>query len=144
MIVSIVAGLLLGTPIAAEAHRVQIDHRGQSVDVTYRSAVDVSHKQVGAVGAPGRPTALRCAWTAAVDVHREARHAAGHVMTRTISAAAPLTGSRPGWCDTQRDAIAQDVAAKSGKVRDHLLAVAERDQDALVAELDAAHDRART
>ncbi|MEH3120585.1 MAG: hypothetical protein PGN16_01195 [Sphingomonas phyllosphaerae] len=147
MIVSIVAGLLLGTPIAPvpadAAHRVQLDHRGQQVDVTYRSAVDVTHKQVGAVGAPGRPSALRCAWTASVDVHREARHAAGHVMARTISAEAPLTGSRPGWCATQRHAIAQDVAARSGKVRDHLLAVAARDQDALVAELDAAHDRVR-
>lgn len=147
MIVSIVAGLLLGTPFAPvtadAAHRVQMDHRGQRVDVTYRSEVDVAHKQVGAVGAPGRPSALRCAWTASVDVHREARHAAGHVMARTISADAPLTGSRPGWCDTQRDAIAQDVAARSGKVRDHLLAVAARDQDALVAELDAAHDRVR-
>ncbi len=143
MIVSIVAGLLLGTPIADDAHRVQLDHRGQRVDVTYRSAVDVRHKQLGAVGAPGRPSALRCAWSASVDVHREARHPAGHVMTRTISAQAPLTGSRPGWCDTQRDAIAQDVAARSGAVRDHLLAVATRDQDALVAELDAAHDKVR-
>lgn len=144
MIVSIVAGLLLGSPVADEAHRMQIDHRGQKVDVTYRSAVDVSHKQVGAVGAPGRPSALRCAWTASVDVHREARHAAGHVVARTISAETPLTGSRPGWCDTQRDAIAQEVATKSGKVREHLMAVAARDQNALVAELDAAHDRARS
>ena len=144
MILTIVAGLMLGTPLAAEAHRVQFDHRGQQVDVTYRSDVDVRHKQLGAVGAPGRPSALRCAWTASVDVHREARHAAGHVVARTISAEAPLTGSRPGWCDTQRDAIARDVAARSGAVRDHLLAVAERDQDALVAELDAAHDRARS
>lgn len=147
MIVSIVAGLLLGTPIAPvtadAAHRVQMDHRGQQVDVTYRSAVDVTHKQIGAVGAPGRPSALRCAWNASVDVHREARHAAGHVMARTISADTALTGSRPGWCATQRDAIAQDVAARSGKVRDHLLAVAARDQDHLVAELDAAHDRVR-
>lgn len=143
MIVSIVAGLLLGTPIAEEAHRVQMDHRGQQVDVTYRSAVDVRHKQVGAVGAPGRPSALRCAWTASVDVHREARHAAGHVLTRRISADAPISGTRPGWCDAQRGAIAQEIAAKTGEVREHLLAVAERDQAAMLAELDAAHDRTR-
>ncbi|KTT72843.1 hypothetical protein NS334_08340 [Sphingomonas endophytica] len=135
---------MLGSPVAAEPHRVQLDHRGQRVDVTYRSDVDVTHKQVGAVGAPGRPSALRCAWTASVNVHREARHAAGHVVARTISSEAPLTGSRPGWCATQGDAIAQDVAAKSGRVRDHLLAVAARDQDALVAELDAAHDTSRS
>ncbi len=46
------AGLLLGTPIATDAHRVEIDHKGQRVDVTYRSDVAVKHKQIGAAG-PG-------------------------------------------------------------------------------------------
>lgn len=139
----IVAGLLLGAT-ASDAHRVEIDHRGQRVDVTYRSDVDVAHKQVGAVGAPGRPTSLRCAWTANVSVHREARSAAGHVLARTIASDAPIEGSRPGWCKGQRGAIAQEVAARSGAVRDHLLAAAARDQEALALELDAAHAPVRS
>ncbi|MBB3694321.1 hypothetical protein [Sphingomonas sp. BK580] len=151
MYVPLIAGLALAltatepVPAAAPdtAHQVQLDHRGQRVDVTYRSDVSVTHRQVGAVGAPGRPSALRCAWQASVAVQREARHPAGHVLARTVSADKPLTGSRPGWCATQKDAIAQDVAARSGAIREHLLAVAARDQDSLVAELDAAHDRVR-
>ena len=137
------AGLLLGSPLATETHQVQMDHRGQRVDVTYRSEVAVRHRQVGTAGAPGRPSSLRCTWSASVDVHREARHAAGHVLTRRISADAPISGTRPGWGDAQRGAIAQEIAAKTGEVREHLLAVAERDQAAMLAELDAAHDRTR-
>lgn len=155
MSILIAAGLLLAVPAyapapdadadaVAEPHRIRIDHRGQRVEVTYRSAVSVAHRQVGAAGAPGRPAALHCRWRASVDVHREARHAAGHMMTRTISSAAPITGSRPGWCATQRAAIARDVAARSGTVRDHLLAAAARDGDALVAELDTLHDAGRS
>ena len=142
MSIIIAAGLLLGTG-AAEVHRVALDHRGQRVDVTYRSDVNVAHRQVGAVGAPGRPSTLRCTWQARVSVAREARSGAGHVLTRTIASDAPLTGSRAGWCSGQRDAIAKDVAARSDGVRDHLVAVAEQDHETLRAELDAAHLPAR-
>lgn len=138
LVVGLASALTAAAPDAS--HQVQLDHRGQRVDVTYRGDVGVTHRQVGA---PGRPSALRCAWQASVAVQREARHPAGHVLARTVSAEKPLTGSRPGWCSTQKDAIAQDVAARSGTMREHLLAVAARDQDSLVAELDAAHDRVR-
>lgn len=139
----IAAGLLLGSP-TIDDHRIEVDHRGQRVDVTYRSDMDVSHKQVGAVGAPGRASTLRCTWKANVSVQREARSAAGHVLTRTMTSDTPIEGSRPGWCSGQRNAIAQEVAARSGDVRDHLLAVAERDREALALELDAAHSPARS
>jgi len=143
-----VAGLLLGSPgidtPMTDSHRVELDHRGQRVDVTYRSDMDVAHKQVGAVGAPGRASSLRCAWKAKISVQREARSAAGHVLTRTIASDTPIEGSRPGWCSGQRTAIAREVAARSGDVREHLLAVAERDRDALALELDAAHSLARS
>lgn len=143
MSIIIAAGLLLGAA-PPEAHRVAIDHRGQRVDVVYRSDLDVSRRQIGAVGAPGRPSTLRCAWQARVSVQREARSAAGHVLTRTISSDVPLSGTRTGWCAGQRSAIAADVAARSSGVRDHLLAVAEQDHEALRAELDAAHGPARS
>lgn len=139
----IAAGLLLGGQ-AADAHRVEIDHRGQRVDVTYRSTMDVTHKQVGTVGVGGRPSTLRCAWKANVSVNREARSTAGHVLARTIASDAPIEGTRPGWCAAQQGAIAQDVAARTGALRDHLLAVAERDREALALELDAAHSPVRS
>lgn len=139
----VAAGLLLGSPVV-DHHRIEIDHRGHRVDVTYRSDMDVTYKQVGAVGAPGRASTLRCTWTANVSVHREARSAAGHVLTRTIASDTPIAGNRPGWCAGQRQAIAKDVAARSGAVRDHLLAVAEGDREALALELDSAMSPARS
>ena len=133
----LIAAALLQAAAGTPAHSVQIDHNGQPVDVTYRSDVSVTHRQVGAAGAPGRPNTLRCTWKAAIDVHREARHPGGLTMARTISADTPVSGSRNGWCATQRDAIAADVAQRSGAIRDHLLAVAAEDHQTLRAELDA-------
>ena len=143
MSLMIVAGLLLGAP-QVDAHRIELDHRGQRVDVTYHSDLDIEHKQLGAVGPGGRASTLQCAWKARVSVQREARSGAGHVLSRTIASDAPIEGRRAGWCKGQRDAIAQDVAARSGDVQAHLLAVAERDREALALELDRAHGPARS
>jgi len=133
----VIAGLLLGSPIAGDAHQVQVEHRGTPVDVTYRSDVRIAHRQVGAVGAPGRPSALRCTWAASVDVHRELRHPAGHVSARQISSdAVAISGSRPGWCEASRQAIAQDVAAERARLRSHVEVIAAADRDAVLAELD--------
>lgn len=139
----IAAGLLLGS-FTTDAHRLEIDHRGQRVDVTYRSDLDVEHRQVGTPAPGGRMSTLRCAWKARVSVQREARSPAGHVLTRTIASDAPIAGSRAGWCSGQRAAIAQEVAARSDDVRAHLLAVADRDREALALELDSAHSSARS
>ncbi|QNE31931.1 hypothetical protein F1C10_08275 [Sphingomonas sp. NBWT7] len=132
------AGLLLGTPMI-DHHRVEIDHGGHRVEVTYRSDAALAHRQIGAAGAPGRPATLRCAWTAKLTVEREARSSAGHVLKRAIASETPISGTRPGWCDTQRGAIAQEVAMRSSEMREHLLAVAAEDRGALALELDRVH-----
>lgn len=138
------AAALMGASGAADTHHVQIDHRGHRVDVVYRSAIDVQHRQTGAVSAPGRPSALSCRWTATIAIQREAVSPRGHVAARTIGSDSALSGSRPGWCAGQRDSIAAEVAARGAAIRDHLLAVAAEDRDRVVADLDAAHDRARS
>ena len=143
MSIIIAAGLLLGAP-ALESHQVVLDHQGQRVDVTYRSDLAIKERQVGTASGPGRQSTLRCAWSAQVSVQREARSAAGHVLSRTISSDSPITGSRSGWCAGQREAIASEVAARGQQVREHLLAVAERDDATLRAELDATHATVRS
>lgn len=145
MNIAILAGLMLGSSVQApDVHHSRIDHRGASVDVTHRSDVRVEHRQVGSVGPGGRSSSLRCAWSAKMVVHREARSSSGSMLTRTIGSETPLTGSRPGWCSSQRSAIASDVSARSDRLRDHLLAVAEQDHDSLRAELDALHGPSRS
>lgn len=135
-----ITGVSTGT---GHSHSVRIDHRRGAVDAEYRSRVVVTHKQVGSV-APGRvPTTLRCQWQATLIVDRDARHAGGATMARTMTHDAALTGSRPGWCDGARRAIARDVAARDAALRTKLIAMATDDHPVLTAEIERLHDPVR-
>ncbi|MET4897510.1 hypothetical protein RN629_10155 [Sphingomonadaceae bacterium jetA1] len=141
------AGLLVGAMIAsgdgAIEHRTQMDHHSGPVAVHYRADVGVTHKQVGAVTTGGRPSTLRCLWSANVTVHRQAQ-AAGAMLTRSAARDGVIEGSRPGWCSTNRSAIAQEVARRHDAVRDHLQAVAQEDHAILRAEMDRLHAETRS
>ena len=136
IVASLSLGLLAAASSAPAAHRVQIDHRSGAVDAHYRGELDVSHKQIGSAGPGGRASSLRCAWTAKISVNREARHASGVVMTRAFTSDAVVKGSRPGWCSTNKTAIAQDVAMRTDDIQRHLLAAAEKDHPVLTAEVE--------
>ncbi|MFD1787728.1 hypothetical protein ACFSC3_09095 [Sphingomonas floccifaciens] len=144
----IIAALLTGAAAAGavsadvgHSHNVRIDHHRGPVDAEYRSSVTITHRQIGAV-TPGRAgSTLRCLWRADMTVERDARHAAG-TMTRTMTRDGALTGSRPGWCDGAKAAIARDVAIRGTVLRDHLVAMAEQDRAVLTAEVDRLHDTA--
>lgn len=145
MIMSLVAGLLLGAPVPdASVHHVKLDHRGTSVDVRYRSTVVIDHRQIGTVAPAGGASTLRCAWTARIAVHREARHPSGSSATRAIDGARAFAGSRPGWCASNRTAIAREVARRGDELRTHMLAAAEGDHGALAAELERLHGAGTT
>ncbi|MGO7251873.1 hypothetical protein ACCS63_36680, partial [Rhizobium brockwellii] len=75
------------------------------VAVRYSADIDVTHKQIGAVTTGGRPSTLRCLWSANVTVHREARGAGGTALMRSAAQDRVIEGSRPGWCITNRSAI---------------------------------------
>ena len=140
----VIAALMLGTPIVHE-HQTELDHRGHKVAVTYRASHDIDHRQVGSVAPAGRAVAggLRCHWTAKTVATREAVSAAGHVVSRTMVHDSALTGSRAGWCDGHREAIAAEVTKRAGPAaRAHLAELAARDRATLVADLDAAHTAA--
>ncbi len=136
------AALMLGTIAAAAPaaeHAVRVDHHSGAIDARYRADVAIEHRQVGAVGPGGRASTLRCVWSAGITVSREARLATGTVMTRSISRDGVAGGSRTGWCDGQRAAIAQEVARRTDTVREHMLAVAADDHSVLRAEADRLH-----
>lgn len=127
--------LLAATPAFAQDHVVRLDHRDQPVEARYRGAIAITHRQVGAVVPGGRAATLRCTWRADLTVTREAR-GAGITAARSLSRDGVLAGSRPGWCDTSRRAIAEEVAARAGEVDDHVRALAQEDHAPLRAELD--------
>lgn len=127
----------------AHRHNVRIDHHRGAIDAEYRSRVLITHKQVGSV-TPGRASStLRCQWQATLIVDRDARQAGGAMMARTMTRDSALAGSRPGWCEGARRAIAQDVAARESVLRDQLAAVAADDHAVLTAEIDRLHDPVR-
>jgi hypothetical protein len=142
----LIAGLALGGAVASDGaleHRVQLDHHSGPVAVRYSADIGVTHKQIGAVTTGGRPSTLRCLWSANVTVHREARSAGGTALMRSAAQDRVIEGSRPGWCSTNRSAIAQDVARRHDAVRDHLQAVAQEDHGLLRAEMDRLHAETR-
>ncbi|WP_139330532.1 hypothetical protein [Sphingomonas sp. Sph1(2015)] len=142
----LIAGLALGGAVASDGaleHRVQLDHHSGPVAVRYSADIGVTHKQIGAVTTGGRPSTLRCLWSANVTVHREARGAGGTALMRSAAQDRVIEGSRPGWCSTNRSAIAQDVARRHDAVRDHLQAVAQEDHGLLRAEMDRLHAETR-
>lgn len=153
MIAGIIAALLAGAAASGAAatdiatgqdysHSVRIDHNRGVVNARYRSRVSIAHQQVGAVTPGGVPSTLRCAWRANVTVDRDARHAGGATMARTMTREAALTGSRAGWCDGAKAGIAREVADRAPAIRDHMLAMAEEDRAVLSAEIDRLHETA--
>lgn len=139
IVVGAAIAMLSAVPAFASEHRVRLDHPVGAVEAVYRADVAIAHRQVGASTPGGRASTLRCMWTAGVTVDREARHDSGRVMTRSIRRDAVAEGSRPGWCDGQRQAIAREVAMRTDRVRQEMLAIAREDHSVLRAELDQLH-----
>ena len=140
MHVMLVAALLTGAaPGAAAAdHVVRVDHPAGAVDARYRGRITIAHRQVGAASPGGRPSTLRCHWRADLAVDRVATLSTG-TATRSFGRDAVLAGTRPGWCETSRAAIARDVAARADEVHGHLRALAREDHAPLRADLDRLH-----
>jgi hypothetical protein len=131
---SLVLAAAEGVPTAT--YTLSIPHHAGPVSAEYQGEVAVHHKQVGAPAPGGRSSTLRCAWRADLKVYRVATSAAGAMASRTFTHSNVASGNRPGWCSTNRTAIAADVAARVGDAHQHLASAAREDQMALKAELE--------
>lgn len=137
------AGLALAATGAALGmtvdHQAQVDHHTGPVAVRYSGDVAITHRQVGAVAPAGRASSLRCDWAASMTVARHAVASSGTRLIRSIDSEPLVSGSRPGWCGTSHRAITREVASKAADMQRHLVALAQRDEATLRAELDRAH-----
>lgn len=125
--------LAAGAPVdGAMTHDVTVRHRGADVTASYRASTRIATRQRG-IAPPNRQSTQRCDWTAELVVERSI----GASPLRTVATDRSLTGTRPGGCMTVRPAIAREVAARRGAVRDRLVQVAEADRSDLIAELAA-------
>lgn len=123
-------------PAQPAAHSVSVAHPAGAAAAEYRGEVDVRHRQVGSAGPGGRPSTLRCTWTASMEVNRTATTAAGTLAARSFVQDNVASGSRPGWCSANRAAIARDVASRLGDASRHLASAAAADRGVLLADLD--------
>ena len=137
------AGLALAATGAALGmtldHQNEVDHRSGPVAVKYRGDVVITHKQVGAVAPGGRASSLRCDWAASRSVARHAVAASGARLVRSIDSEPVVSGTRPGWCVMSHGAIKKEVAAKAADMRQHLMMLAQEDEQMLRVELDRIH-----
>lgn len=142
-LVQLLLGVAMAAPQGGMAHSARIDHRSGTVQSDYTADVQVTHQQIGTVGAGGRPSTLRCLWRAGLVVERQARHASGSMLARSFTHDRVIEGSRPGWCSAQKAAIAQEVASRGDALQAQLVRLAQEDHPVLHAEIDRMHGAAR-
>ena len=141
------AGLVLAATGAALGmtvdHQNEVDHRSGPVAVKYRGDVVITHKQVGTVAPGGRASSLRCDWAASMSVARHAVAASGTRLVRSIDSEPVISGTRPGWCVASHGAIKKEVVAKAADMQQHLMMLAQEDEQMLRVELDRIHSPQR-
>lgn len=136
------AGLFVGACVASPAvaleHEVVIDHPAGTIAADYEGAVKVKTRQVGTAGVAGRPSTLRCQWSAALKVERTAK--VGDILQtrRSMIRDDVTSGSTPGWCSRKAEAIDALVDARRDTFRTAMLELVEQDRTAILAEAEGA------
>ena len=143
----VLAGLALSVAVASPAlaleHEVVIDHDGGPIAADYKGSVTIETTQVGAAGAAGRPSTLRCNWSASLNVERVAKVGENLRSQRSLTSEDVASGSRPGWCETHAKAIDRMVDSRSDSFRTAMLALVEQDRSAILAGAESAQNNSR-
>lgn len=136
------AGLMLSASLAAPAvaleHEVVIDHASGPISADYKGSVTIDTRQVGTAGVAGRPSTLRCNWTASLNVERVAVVGDAMQSRRTLTRDDVASGSRPGWCQTHTKAIDRLVETRRETFRAAMLTVIDQDRAEILAEAESA------
>ena len=136
-------GACLAAPAAALEHEVVIDHVDGPIAADYKGSVTIETTQVGTAGPAGRPSTLRCNWTATLNVDRVAKVGETLQSHRTLTSDDVVSGSRPGWCETHVKAIDRLVDTRRDDIRSAMLALIDQDRAVLLAEADGAQNSRR-
>lgn len=143
VLAGLVASATLATPALALEHEVVIDHEAGPIAADYKGSVTIETTQVGAAGVAGRPSTLRCNWTATLNVERVAKVGDSLRSQRSLTSEDVASGSRPGWCETSAKAIDRMVDTRSDRFRTAMLALVEQDRSTILAEAESASDNTR-
>lgn len=127
-------GVCLAAPAMALEHKVVIEHPEGPIAADYAGTVNVETRQIGSVGAPGRPSTLRCQWSASLSLERTAQVGETLKTRREMRRDDVATGSAPGWCRNNAKAIDRLVDARRERFRSAMLELVAQDRTALLAE----------
>lgn len=127
-------GVCLAAPATALEHKVVIEHPEGPIAADYAGTVNVETRQIGSVGAPGRPSTLRCQWSASLSLERTAQVGETLKTRREMRRDDVATGSAPGWCRNNAKAIDRLVDARRERFRSAMLELVAQDRTALLAE----------
>lgn len=140
----IVLGLSAASPLTTIEHSTQIDHDTGPLTANYHGNIEIDQKQTGSVTPSGRPSTLRCMWTASIAVTRDAKTADGMILGRQFVRENVASGSYAGWCSKNKIAIAESVAKRTPDLERHMTALVQEDRNILLADLDRLRSSART
>ena len=135
--------LIIATAIAAQqpvVHQDQVAHQGATYSLSYRPHVETSMRTIGqSVGS--RPSTERCLWRANITLNREISRAdsSERLVKRVHGDGHQVEGQAPGKCGRDRGHIKDMIAAKVAGAQDHVVAMAQADRPAALADIDAAH-----
>ena len=130
-------GILVAAPAQALEHEVVIEHPAGPIAADYAGTVNVETRQVGTAGVAGRPSTLRCTWSASLRVDRTAMVGDAMQTRRSMTRDDVASGSTPGWCSSKEASIDRLVEARSETFRSAMLAMVAQDRTAILAEADS-------
>ena len=134
----LIAGICLASPALALEHEVVIEHPAGTIAADYEGAVQIETRQTGTAGVAGRPSTLRCVWSASLSVERTAKVGDALQTRRTMSRDDVASGSTPGWCRQSDKAIDRLVEARRDTFRSAMLELVDQDRTAILAEAESA------
>lgn len=119
------------------SHSQVIEHPSGPLPTTWIGSPRVSSRQVGAPGAAGRLSSLRCIWRVDLEIVRSAKMRSGTVLNATIRSDKVHELTRPGWCGNEAAAFAGQGTARDRALQARLHWHALEDTKAVVAQADA-------
>lgn len=131
-------GMCFSAPALALEHEIVIDHPAGPIAADYEGSVRVETRQVGTAGVAGRPSTLRCQWSAALDLERTAKLGETLQTRRVMTRDDVASGSTPGWCNSSVRTIDRLVEARRDSFRSAMLAMVEQDRTIILAEAENA------
>jgi hypothetical protein len=125
-----------GSADGAITRELHLEPGKAPIAASYRPEVATSMKTVG-MAQGSRPSTQRCQWTARVTVVREVSQPESAGVSTRLADERVFRGSVPGSCEAARSRVERDMTALAPAIRNHVAAIAARDERPMQDDLRA-------